>query len=164
MIGGVTAVISPLCARFWFAVKANRSHSSKNRSRRDRAKARKFRSTKLYNELDFGPLGDCVRRARGHSRRDRRKVERIADDLQPAPGFRPHFARRQNAHDALLATPTAYSYKRDTVTIYGNVVKATHGETRNETLGNGDGSQALQTFTLKQPPLTFVSGAESDGR
>ena len=46
-----------------------------------------------------------------------------------------------------------YCYKRDAVTIYGNVVKATHGETRNETLGSGDGSQALQSFMLKQPPL-----------
>ena len=56
----------------------------------------------------------------------------------------------------ILATPPAYSYKRGTLTIYGNVVKATHGETRNETLGSGDGSQALQSFALKQPPLTFV--------
>ncbi len=56
----------------------------------------------------------------------------------------------------LLATPMAYKYKRDTLAIYANVVKATHGETRKETLGNGDGSQALQTFDLKQPPLTFV--------
>ena len=63
----------------------------------------------------------------------------------------------------LLATPTANSYKRDTVTIYANVVKATHGETRNETLGNGDGSQALQQFTLKQPPLTFVSAPNPSG-
>jgi predicted phage baseplate assembly protein len=63
----------------------------------------------------------------------------------------------------LLATPTAYSYKRNTVTIYGNVVKATHGETRNETLGNGDGSQSLQSFTLKQPPLTFVSAPNPTG-
>jgi predicted phage baseplate assembly protein len=63
----------------------------------------------------------------------------------------------------LLATPTAYSYKRDTVTIFGNVVKATHGETRNETLGNGDGSQSLQSFTLKQPPLTFVPASNPTG-
>jgi predicted phage baseplate assembly protein len=63
----------------------------------------------------------------------------------------------------LLATPTAYSYKRDTVTIDGNVVKATHGETRNETLGNGDGSQSLQSFTLKQPPLTFVPAPNPTG-
>jgi predicted phage baseplate assembly protein len=62
-----------------------------------------------------------------------------------------------------LAKEMAYSYKRDTVTIYGNVVKATHGETRNETLGNGDGSQSLQSFALKQPPLTFVSAPTPSG-
>ncbi len=63
----------------------------------------------------------------------------------------------------LLATPMAFRYKRDTLTIYGNVAKATHGETRNETLGSGNGAQALQTFTLKQPPLTFVSAATMTG-
>jgi hypothetical protein len=62
-----------------------------------------------------------------------------------------------------LATKTAFSYKRDTLKIYGNVVKATHGETRNETLGAGDGSQALQSFTLKQPPLTFVPAPNPSG-
>lgn len=56
----------------------------------------------------------------------------------------------------LLATNTAYVYKRDKLTIYGNVTKATHGETTNETLGSGDGSQEVQSFVLKQPPLTFV--------
>lgn len=63
----------------------------------------------------------------------------------------------------LLATPTAYAYQRATLTIYGNVVKATHGETRNETLGNGDGSQPLQNFALKQPPLTFVPAPNPRG-
>jgi predicted phage baseplate assembly protein len=62
-----------------------------------------------------------------------------------------------------LAKQMAYSYKRDTAAIYGNVVKATHGETRNETLGNGDGGQSLQTFTLKQPPLTFVPAPNPTG-
>ena len=67
-------------------------------------------------------------------------------------------------HTALiLATPTAFSYKRDTLTIYGNVVKATHGETTNEPLGSGDGSQPLQSFTLKQPPLTFVPAPNAAG-
>jgi hypothetical protein len=56
-----------------------------------------------------------------------------------------------------------YTYKRDTVTIYGNVVKATHGETRNEVLGSGDGSKMLQSFTLKQPPLTYTSAATPAG-
>jgi hypothetical protein len=56
-----------------------------------------------------------------------------------------------------------YTYKRDTVTVYGNVVKATHGETRNEVLGSGDASQALHAFTLKQPPLTYVSAPNPSG-
>jgi predicted phage baseplate assembly protein len=64
----------------------------------------------------------------------------------------------------LLATNTAYSYKRDqNLTIYCNVVKATNGGTKNETLGDGDGSQALQSFTLKQPPLTFVAAPNPSG-
>jgi hypothetical protein len=62
-----------------------------------------------------------------------------------------------------LAEDLAYCYKRDTVKIYGNVVKATHGETRNETLGGGDASKALQSFALKQPPLTFVSAPNPSG-
>ncbi len=66
----------------------------------------------------------------------------------------------------ILANSLAYTYKRDTVTIYGNVVKATHGETRQEVLGSGDGSKALQRFALKQSPLTYLAartpaGAES---
>ena len=75
------------------------------------------------------------------------------------PGDRNHTFLR-------LDKPLAYCYRRDTVTIYGNVVKATHGETRNEVLGGGDGATPFQSFALKQPPLTFVSaptpaGAES---
>jgi predicted phage baseplate assembly protein len=62
-----------------------------------------------------------------------------------------------------LATPTAYQYKRDTVTVYGNVVKASQGATCNETLGSGDGAQSLQSFTLKQPPLTFVAAPTAAG-
>lgn len=70
----------------------------------------------------------------------------------------------EKIHTALqLATPTAYSYKRDTMTIFGNVVKATHGETTNELLGSGDGSQAMQSFVLKQPPLTFVPAPTASG-
>ena len=60
----------------------------------------------------------------------------------------------------------AYCYKRETVKIYGNVAEATHGETRAEVLGSGDGARALQSFDLKQSPLTFIAaptpaGAES---
>ncbi len=62
-----------------------------------------------------------------------------------------------------LETPLAYRYKRATVKIYGNVVKATHGETRSETLGSGNASLSLQAFTLKQPPLTYVSSTTPEG-
>jgi predicted phage baseplate assembly protein len=62
-----------------------------------------------------------------------------------------------------LAQPLAYCYKRDTLTIYGNVAHATHGETRYEALGGGDGSKAFQAFTLKQPPLTWISAPTTSG-
>jgi predicted phage baseplate assembly protein len=55
-----------------------------------------------------------------------------------------------------LSDPLAFRYRREAVAINANVVVATHGETRNEVLGSGDGSQKFQRFTLKQPPLTYV--------
>lgn len=67
--------------------------------------------------------------------------------------------------DRSLKDPNAKDlcYQRKGLKIYGNVVKATHGETRNETLGSGDAGKALQQFTLKQPPLTYVSAPTSEG-
>jgi len=62
-----------------------------------------------------------------------------------------------------LATTTAYTYRRASVTIFGNVVRATNGETRREVLGSGDGAQGLQAFTLKQPPVTYVSAPTAEG-
>lgn len=62
-----------------------------------------------------------------------------------------------------LEKPLEYRYKRDTVTVYSNVVKATHGETRQEVLGSGDSGQSFQRFTLRQPPLTFVSAPTPSG-
>ncbi|HEV8580967.1 MAG TPA: putative baseplate assembly protein [Thermoanaerobaculia bacterium] len=62
-----------------------------------------------------------------------------------------------------LAKPLAYCYKRDTLRIYGNVAHATHGETRSEVLGSGDASKPHQAFTLKQPPLTYVSAPTPSG-
>lgn len=62
-----------------------------------------------------------------------------------------------------LVTPMAYRYRRDSVQILANVVKATHGETRREIMGSGDGAQSLQTFQLKQPPLTYVASPSVRG-
>ena len=62
-----------------------------------------------------------------------------------------------------LAKQLQYCFKRETVTIQGNVVKATHGETHPEVLGSGDGAKALQIFNLRQPPLTYVPAANPSG-
>jgi hypothetical protein len=62
-----------------------------------------------------------------------------------------------------FAEPLSYKFKRATVKIRANVVRATHGETRREVLGSGDAAKALQTFVLKQAPLTFTSAATVSG-
>lgn len=65
-----------------------------------------------------------------------------------------------------FANALAYKYNAAGVQIYANVVKASHGQTTGEVLGDGNGSQAFQKFGLHQKPLTYVSsptpaGAES---
>ena len=66
----------------------------------------------------------------------------------------------------VLANSLAYEYDSSTVTIYGNVAKATNGQTQGEVLGDGDASALLQQFPLHQSPLTYLpaptpSGAQS---
>lgn len=63
----------------------------------------------------------------------------------------------------ILSKKTSFCYKRDTVRIYGNVVKATHGETKTEVLGSGDGGRSMQRFTLQKSPLTYVSVPNARG-
>ncbi len=83
-------------------------------------------------------------------------VQKIGLNLD-LPGDRPHTFLR------LAGAGLVHQYKPETVTVYGNVVKATHGETRQEVLGSGDGSTALQQFCLKQSPLTHVSAPTASG-
>lgn len=60
----------------------------------------------------------------------------------------------------ILRAPLQHVYDRSTVTMYANVVQATHGETvADEVLGNGDAANAFQAFTLKKSPVTYVSEA-----
>jgi hypothetical protein len=63
----------------------------------------------------------------------------------------------------VLANSLAYTYDSSTVTIYGNVANATNGQTVGQVLGNGDASQAFQTFALNQSPLTYTSAATPSG-
>ena len=85
----------------------------------------------------------------------------------PQPGDTVHtfikLAGTAQAQKGGTARGLAYSYKRSTVTIYANVVKATHGETRAEVLGSGNAAEAFQQFILKQPPLTYVSAPTDSG-
>jgi uncharacterized phage protein gp47/JayE len=70
----------------------------------------------------------------------------------------------EDRHTTLtLAKALAYSYKRDTVSISGNVAHATHGESRVEVLGSGNAAMPMQQFTLKQFPLTYVSAPTPAG-
>jgi len=62
-----------------------------------------------------------------------------------------------------LASPLAYTYASKDITIYGNVVRATHGQTTGEILGDGDASQAFEKFALHQKPLTYLSAATPAG-
>ncbi|MDJ0659887.1 MAG: putative baseplate assembly protein [Crocosphaera sp.] len=64
----------------------------------------------------------------------------------------------------ILREPLKNAYDPATVTIYGNVVQATHGETVEEVLGSGDGNASNQTFTLQEPPLTYISAPTPSGR
>src|SRR4030095_2244630 len=63
-----------------------------------------------------------------------------------SPGDTPHTV-------LTLDAALAHSYKRSTVTIYGNVVEASHGETvPTEVLGSGNAAVTLPRFQLKRSP------------
>ncbi|MEE4279080.1 MAG: hypothetical protein V2I82_11490 [Halieaceae bacterium] len=74
-----------------------------------------------------------------------------------------------------LTTPLSGVYWRPSVELNGNVVAATHGETRyeltsalsgqrfTETLGSGDASRSMQRFRLSQKPLTYTQSDDPSG-
>ncbi|MGI5400820.1 putative baseplate assembly protein [Streptomyces sp. CA-135486] len=62
-----------------------------------------------------------------------------------------------------LTADLAYRYRRDTVRVQGNVVPATHGESRDEPIGSGDAGRINQTFALWQSPLTWLPAANPLG-
>jgi len=83
----------------------------------------------------------------------------VVDPQILLPGDSPHTILR-------FTKPLKHVYLRDTVKLYGNIVRATHGETRKEILGSGDARIPLQELRLRQFPLTYLpspvpSGAKS---
>lgn len=70
----------------------------------------------------------------------------------------------QGAYTTLVfKNPLKFGYRRDTVTLYANVVPATHGESRLEVLGSGDAAIAFQRMKLTKSPLTYVSAPVPSG-
>ncbi|HZP03450.1 MAG TPA: putative baseplate assembly protein [Terracidiphilus sp.] len=83
----------------------------------------------------------------------------LAANLPPLYAWR--IASLASGEDTLhttlvLANSLAYQYDSSTVKIYGNVAKATHGQTQGEVLGDGDASRPSQQFALHQSPLTYL--------
>jgi hypothetical protein len=62
-----------------------------------------------------------------------------------------------------LATAVTGPFRRDSVSINGNVALATHGETGQQPLGHGDAAKANQRFRLPIIPLTHVGAANPSG-
>ncbi|MFH9939275.1 putative baseplate assembly protein [Streptomyces murinus] len=56
-----------------------------------------------------------------------------------------------------LTSDLAHRYHRASVRVLGNVVAATHGESREEAIGSGDSDRVNQTFALWQSPLTWLA-------
>jgi hypothetical protein len=54
-------------------------------------------------------------------------------------------------------------FHRSSTVVYANVAKATHGETKEEILGSGDGTKSYQDFTLRGKPVTFLAAATTTG-
>jgi baseplate J-like protein len=73
-------------------------------------------------------------------------------------------ATQETLRTVLTVEPALlFRYRRESVRILGNVAPASHGESRAEVLGSGDAARPLQTFPLKQGPLTYVPGATPSG-
>lgn len=87
-------------------------------------------------------------------------AELVTVDSVAAGGTTPDGGPRTSIR---LTTPLTYSYDRSTALVFGNIVKATHGETVHESLGNGDARRAFQRFTLAQGPLTYVQADNASG-
>lgn len=84
-------------------------------------------------------------------------------------------AHRSQQDDAWVTRDTIHTYleladpglrhrfRRNTVTVYGNVAHASHGESRAEVLGSGNAALPAQVFPLKQTPVTYVPATTPTG-
>jgi hypothetical protein len=57
----------------------------------------------------------------------------------------------------------AHSYDPASLVVFGNVAKASHGETVHQILGDGQAARPFQRFELKHAPLTYVQSGDPAG-
>ncbi|MEV8551975.1 putative baseplate assembly protein [Streptomyces glaucescens] len=79
------------------------------------------------------------------------------------PAVDPHLPGDRVHTRLTLTAGLAHRYRRETVRVLGNVVEATHGESREEAIGSGDSDRAHQTFALWQSPLTWLADDSPPG-
>lgn len=94
------------------------------------------------------------------SRKDDPKVSEIVFIAATADAVVPERDRTR----LKLQAPTRNVYERAGLRLNANVAPATHGETVEAILGDGDGSTPNQRFRLGQEPLTYVSAKTPSGR
>ena len=61
-------------------------------------------------------------------------------------------ALRDGLTKLVFTTALQHPYRRETLTMYGNVARATHGETRTEILGSGNGSRPFRSSPSSRRP------------
>jgi predicted phage baseplate assembly protein len=84
----------------------------------------------------------------------------IAGIKQDVDEFRPG----DTVHTEItLASELSYRYRRETVHVFANVVRTTHGAGRDEPIGSGDASRPGQSFLLRQGPLTWLASDDPLG-
>lgn len=136
--------------------------------------AANYRSTAVYAASELLPLAD--RPFTGPLDPLSIELDQHVDDLAPGraliirDGQASELAiidkvvNTNPAHTVInLKSPLAHAFDPYTTAIFANVVAASHGESIRELLGSGDGTEAFQRFTLKQPPLTYVSAKAARG-
>ncbi len=63
----------------------------------------------------------------------------------------------------LLSADLEHMYRVDKLNLNANVAAATHGETKEESIGSGDPTKRFQRFQLKNNPLTHVTASTPTG-
>lgn len=118
----------------------------------------------LAEKIDESPVeGDCIELEKGIPGLSKNKSVIITGEIldetgksTKTTGIEYRKLREDSTKTISFDVKLDNKYLRDSIKIYANVVKATHGETKREVLGSGDPTLSQQSFSLKQKPLTYI--------